>query len=101
MDKDPYLSNWENTIEAARKQENEMLSIEYHYPPDKEKAMNRERVMPADQQVAIIKAYSQVSLFAKWNGPGKEEAAIEAKDALEKAFPWLLDDAEDYMEKNY
>jgi len=96
MDKDPYLSNWENTVEAAREQENKELSIEYHYPPDK-----KEKVMSAQQQIAIIKAYSQVSLFAKWNGPGKEEAAIEAKDALEKAFPWLLDDAEDYMEENY
>ena len=33
MDKDPYLSDWENTVEAAREQENKELSIEYNYPP--------------------------------------------------------------------
>ena len=105
---DPRLSDWENTVEAAREQENRELSIEARYPPlpdKKEEEMDKSDksgiYMPFKQQLAIIKAYSQVSLFAKWNGPGKEEAAIEAKDALEKAFPWLLDDAEDYMEENY
>jgi hypothetical protein len=100
MDKDPYLSNWENTVEAAREQENKELSIEYNYPPDKkEKAMNRERVMPANQQVAIIKAYSQVSLFAKWGGRSTG-GAIEAQKAMEEAFPWLLEDSEDYMKED-
>jgi hypothetical protein len=105
---DPRLSDWENRIEAARGQESRRLSIEYNYPPlpdKKEEAMDKYDktgiYMPFKQQLAIIKAYSQVSLFAKWNGPGKEEAAIEAQKAMEEAFPWLLEDAEDYMEENY
>ena len=55
------------------------------------------------QVEAITWSHVIVAKQAAWDGPGKkEEAAIEAlKDALEKAFPWLLDDAEDYMEENY
>jgi len=103
MDKDPYKSDWENKIEAAREQENRELSIEFNYPPPGggEKMDKTGVYMPVAQQVAIIKAYGQINLFAKWDGPGKEVAAIEAKAALEEAFPWLLDNSEDYMKENY
>jgi len=61
-----------------------------------------QRVKPANQQVAIIKAYSQVSLFAnKWHTPDAWLQASKAKKAMEEAFPWLLDDSEEYMEENY
>ena len=105
MDNDPYLSDWENTVKAAREQENRELSIESRYPlPGEGEKMDKQDeagiYMPVKQQIAIIKAYSQVSLFAKWDGPGKEEAAIEAKAALEGAFPWLVDDSEEYMAEN-
>jgi hypothetical protein len=33
MHKDPYLSDWENTVENARERENELRSIESKYPP--------------------------------------------------------------------
>jgi hypothetical protein len=103
MDNDPYKSDWENKIEAAREQENRELSIEFNYPPPGggEKMDKTGVYMPVAQQVAIIKAYGQINLFAKWDGPGKEVAAIEAKAALEEAFPWLLDNSEDYMKENY
>ena len=103
MDKDPYKSDWENKIEAAREQENRELSIEFNYPPPGggEKMDKTGVYMPVAQQVAIIKAYG---LFDRWPTslwPGREEVAIEAKAALEEAFPWLLDNSEDYMEENY
>ena len=36
MNKDPYLSDWENTVEAIRKQEEERFSIESKYEPPQE-----------------------------------------------------------------
>ena len=33
MHNDPYKSDWENTVESAREQENRRLSIEARYPP--------------------------------------------------------------------
>ena len=99
---DPRLSDWENRIEAARGQESRRLSIEARYPPlpDKKEEEMNDNLTPA-QVEAITWSHVIVAKQAAWDGPGKEEAAIEAKDALEKAFPWLLDDAEDYMEENY
>jgi len=102
MHNDPYKSDWENTVESAREQENRELSIEARYPPlpDKKEEEMNDNLTPA-QVEAITWSHVIVAKQAAWDGPGKEEAAIEAKDALEKAFPWLLDDAEDYMEENY
>jgi len=98
MHNDPYKSDWENTVESAREQENRRLSIEARYPPLPDK---KEKGVTDQQKVAIFKAYGQVTMIATWDGPGREEEAIEAKAALEEAFPWLLDDAEGYMEENY
>ena len=41
MHKDPYKSDWENKIEAARERENELSSIESNYPPP----INKRKVM--------------------------------------------------------
>jgi len=105
MHNDPYLSDWENTVEAAREQENRELSIESRYPlPGEGEKMDKQDeagiYMPVKQQIAIIMAYG---LFDRWPTslwPGREEVAIEAKAALEEAFPWLLDDSEEYMAEN-
>ena len=119
MHNDPYKSDWENTVEAAREQENKELSIEYNYPPPpdkKERVMRRPHTTEKMLRDILIMAHRLEIFFDDDKVAASTRHGKRMVKAIDRVANYAADmiiwkrskkkardvsDAEDYMEENY
>ena len=130
MHNDPYKSDWENAVEAAREQENKELSIEARYPPLPDK---KESKMEAPEDALTADGFDEAIIglaeratstmvvaydFDKCVGILMSRDDMSYEDAIDYmgfnvTGAWVgegtpvfvhlgpIEDAEDYMEENH